>query len=237
MDIKIRLTRKPLTTALWTILTAAMALLLSVGAAMMYSSGSLVDILDGYHTSIAVRTDRTNSEQETVLPNGALFSGIVYEDKSFDEQDAAYFESLDCVEKVYFHTMSAAHCPDFVPAISGMRFADFDECYEYIVLVGEVTELTGSVDYGAVYDPDRKDVGIYGVLHIEEILLQNGIDPETAVIGVVTNDFHLYRARLIAERQGLEIIGAGAELPWWWLTANYYMREAFALVKTLLFDV
>ena len=91
MDIKIRLTRKPLTTALWTILTAAMALLLSVGAAMMYSSGSLVDILDGYHTSIAVRTDRTNSEQETVLPNGALFSGIVYEDKSFDEEDAAYF--------------------------------------------------------------------------------------------------------------------------------------------------
>ena len=174
MDIKIRLTRKPLTTALWTILTAAMALLLSVGAAMMYSSGSLVDILDGYHTSIAVRTDRTNSEQETVLPNGVLFSGIVYEDKSFDEQDAAYFESLDCVEEVYFHSMSAAHCPDFVPAISGMRFADFNESYEYIVLVGEVTELTGSVDYGAVYDPDRKDVGIYGVLHIEEILLQNG---------------------------------------------------------------
>ena len=70
----------------------------------------------------------------------------------------------------------------------------------------------------------------------KEILLQNGIDPETAVIGVVTNDFHLYRARLIAERQGLEIIGAGAELPWWWLTANYYVREAFALVKTLIFD-
>ena len=174
MDIKIRLTRNPLTTALWTILTAAMALLLSVGAAMMYSSGSLVDILDGYHTSIALRTDRTNSEQETVLPNGALFSGIVYEDKSFDEQDAAYFESLDCVEEVYFHTMSAAYCPDFVPAISGMRLADFDEGYEYIVLVGEVTELTASVDYGAVYDPDRKDVEIYGVLHIEEILLQNG---------------------------------------------------------------
>ena len=89
MDIKIRLTRKPLTTALWVILTAAMALLLSVGAAMMYSSGSLVDILDGYHTSIAVRTDRTNSERETVLPNGVLFSGIVYEDKSFATKEDA----------------------------------------------------------------------------------------------------------------------------------------------------
>ena len=58
MDIKIRLTRKPMTTALWVLLTAAMALLLSVGAAMLYSSGSLSGILDGYHTSIAVRTDR-----------------------------------------------------------------------------------------------------------------------------------------------------------------------------------
>jgi hypothetical protein len=27
-----------------------------------------------------------------------------------------------------------------------------------------------------------------------------------------------------------------AELPWWWLTANYYVREAFAVVKTVLFD-
>lgn len=70
----------------------------------------------------------------------------------------------------------------------------------------------------------------------KEILLQNGIDPETAVIGVVTNDFHLYRAHVIAERQGMEIVGVGAELPWWWLTANYYVREAFALVKTLIFD-
>ena len=47
MDIRIRLTRKPVTTALWVILTAAMALLLSVGAAMLYYSGSLTSIQDG----------------------------------------------------------------------------------------------------------------------------------------------------------------------------------------------
>ena len=31
-------------------------------------------------------------------------------------------------------------------------------------------------------------------------------------------------------------IDVPAELPWWWLTANYYVREAFAVVKTALFD-
>ena len=56
------------------------------------------------------------------------------------------------------------------------------------------------------------------------------------MIGVVTNDFHMFRAKLIAQREGLTTVGVPAELPWWWLTANYYVREAFALVKTLIFD-
>lgn len=70
----------------------------------------------------------------------------------------------------------------------------------------------------------------------KEVLQENGIDTDTAVIGVVTNDFHMFRAKLIAEREGLTVVGVPAELPWWWLTANYYVREAFALVKTLIFD-
>ena len=70
----------------------------------------------------------------------------------------------------------------------------------------------------------------------KEILEENGIDTETAVIAVVTNDFHCFRAHMIAQRQGLHIIDVPAELPWWWLTANYYLREAFAVVKTALFD-
>ena len=68
------------------------------------------------------------------------------------------------------------------------------------------------------------------------LLEDNGIDTDTAAIAMVTNDFHIFRAKLIARRAGLTTIGVPAELPWWWLTANYYVREAFALVKTLIFD-
>ena len=69
-----------------------------------------------------------------------------------------------------------------------------------------------------------------------ELLAEEGLDP-AAPLAVVTNDFHLFRAKLIAQRVGLtETIGIPAELPWWWLDANYTVREAFALVKTLLFD-
>lgn len=70
----------------------------------------------------------------------------------------------------------------------------------------------------------------------KELLEENGVDTDTAVIAVVTNDFHCFRAHMIAQKQGLSIVDVPAELPWWWLTANYYAREAFAVVKTALFD-
>lgn len=68
------------------------------------------------------------------------------------------------------------------------------------------------------------------------LLEEWGLDTETATIAVVTNDFHCFRAHMIAQKQGLQTVDVPAELPWWWLTANYYLREAFAVVKTALFD-
>ena len=69
------------------------------------------------------------------------------------------------------------------------------------------------------------------------LLEERGLDTGRAAIAVVTNDFHCFRAHMIARRQGLKTIDVPAELPWWWLTANYYLREAFAVVKTSLFDL
>ncbi|MDY3692640.1 MAG: YdcF family protein [Dysosmobacter sp.] len=70
----------------------------------------------------------------------------------------------------------------------------------------------------------------------KEVLRQAGIDPETAVVAVVTNDFHCFRAHLIAQREGLTVLDVPAEVPWLLLNANYYVREFFALGKTLIFD-
>lgn len=68
------------------------------------------------------------------------------------------------------------------------------------------------------------------------VLQEHGVDTETAVIAVVTSDFHCFRAHLIARREGLTVIGIPAEVPWRLLEANYYIREFFALGKTLVFD-
>ena len=68
------------------------------------------------------------------------------------------------------------------------------------------------------------------------ILNAQGIDPESANIMIVTNDFHMARACLLAQRQGLHTLTLSAPLPYGWLTVNYYIREAFALVKSVLLD-
>jgi uncharacterized SAM-binding protein YcdF (DUF218 family) len=70
------------------------------------------------------------------------------------------------------------------------------------------------------------------------LLEQQGVDPAESRIAVVTNDFHIARAELIGEwKQDYgAVIGVPARLPWLHLEVNYYLREAFAVVKTVIFD-
>ena len=155
MDIRKRLTRKPLTTALWTILVAAMAMLLGVGCALLYSSGSLVGILDDYHTSIAVRTD---------LANYIDGDRWVQEDKTFTQEDADAFEAMECVERVYFHTVSGGSSPRITPVLSPAFDHESNESYTDILVVGEVTELLPKTTF---------DDSFFGTLRIEEVILAN----------------------------------------------------------------
>lgn len=70
-----------------------------------------------------------------------------------------------------------------------------------------------------------------------ELLAERGVDPSRDDVAVVTNDFHIARAKLIAARQGYGYaFGVPARLPWRHLEVNYYLRESAAMVKTLIFD-
>lgn len=64
-----------------------------------------------------------------------------------------------------------------------------------------------------------------------------GVEIGTDTVAVVTNDFHIARSRLIAAKKGYGVTyGVGAPIPWSHLEVNYYLREAFAVVKSVLFD-
>ena len=69
------------------------------------------------------------------------------------------------------------------------------------------------------------------------LLYEAGVDVARDTVAVVTNDFHIARSELIAAREGYgDTAGIPAPLPWPHLTVNYYLREAFAMVKTFFLD-
>ena len=70
----------------------------------------------------------------------------------------------------------------------------------------------------------------------KKLLPELGLDPKTATLAVITSDFHCFRAHLIARRAGLAVFDIPARTDWPLLNANYYVREFFALGKTLLLD-
>lgn len=136
MDIQKRLLRRPLTTALWGVVLVVMSLMLCVGCAMMYSSGSLAGILDQYHTSIAVSTDQSEHEEDW---NGMTV--IVGEDMKLFQEDIDYLSSLDSVEEVYFQTLTGGYCPDFIPALATERDSLDNETYYNVMVAGRVDKI------------------------------------------------------------------------------------------------
>lgn len=150
MDTKIRLTRKPMTTVLWVILTAAMALLLSVGAALLYSSGSLAGILDKYHTSIAVRTDRATYAIEE--EEGVHWQ---FEDKALTQSDVDQLMAMDSVEDVYFHSLTGGYCPQLKPRMGFGGLYMIDESYDGAAVIGTITRITEPEYYDEFFDLQR----------------------------------------------------------------------------------
>ena len=125
-------------------------------------------------------------------------------------------------------------CPD-VPAVltGGTGYGE------------EISEAQCMYDYltGHGVEPDRLMIEDQASNTAEnfafskELLAEAGVDPATDKVAVITNDFHLARAELIAARQGYgDTAGVPAPLPWPHLTVNYYLRESFAMVKSLAFD-
>ena len=66
------------------------------------------------------------------------------------------------------------------------------------------------------------------------LMREKGLDVENTAIAIVSNEFHLFRAKLIAGNAGLDAVGVAAETPGSALKLRYFFREAFALANHLL---
>lgn len=60
-----------------------------------------------------------------------------------------------------------------------------------------------------------------------------GMAPEKVMI--ITNDFHMFRSKLLAKRVGLDAYGISSGTPWW-IYPNVFLREYLAVFKSMIFD-
>lgn len=169
--------------------------------------------------------DRSNLTVDAVIVLGAGVNGEI--------PSAALQSRIDAAAEYIY-----GYCPDGIPVVlsggqgSGENISEAEAMYR-----GLINYLRRNEEASVCFLlEDRSTSTAENFAYSKKVLAEYGIDTEHARIAVVTNDFHCYRSRLIAQREGLSTFGVSAELPWWWLSANYYLRESFALVKTLLFD-
>ncbi len=71
----------------------------------------------------------------------------------------------------------------------------------------------------------------------EKIEKHSNKDIEDLNIKIVTTDFHAFRSRLLAKRSGYKNIDNYSGSTVWYFVPVTYLREAFALVKSILFDI
>ena len=67
-----------------------------------------------------------------------------------------------------------------------------------------------------------------------DVIKDKGLDADNIKIAIISNEFHLFRAKLIADKAGLDAIGVAAETPGVYLRVIYFCREAFALAAEII---
>jgi len=58
---------------------------------------------------------------------------------------------------------------------------------------------------------------------------------EDPVIGIVSSEYHLHRAKRLSDYVGIDVIGIAARTSYPTVAANYFIREAFAMTEQYVF--
>lgn len=88
--------------------------------------------------------------------------------------------------------------------------------------------VENGVEKGRVYYESLSTDTNENLKFSSEMMTQLGVDKPKILI--ITSDYHLFRAKLLAEEYGLTPYGLGGDSPFF-VKVNYYIREYFGVVK------
>jgi len=117
--------------------------------------------------------------------------------------------------------------PDTVAVLSGGQ-GPGEEITEAACIYRELTAM--GIDSSRLL-LEEKSTSTMENLTFSLDLLESQTGTRPAKIGIVSSEYHLFRAQLFAKRLGLEAHGIPAKTSWFALRLNYYLREIVAVWK------
>ncbi len=113
--------------------------------------------------------------------------------------------------------------PQAVCVVSGGQGADEpisegEFMYQYLVKKG--------IEPHRIYRETESTSTRENLLFSKAIIEKEALNPQVAI---VTNEYHEYRASMVAKALGLEYSAVPAQTPWW-LFLTYYIRELYGII-------
>lgn len=87
----------------------------------------------------------------------------------------------------------------------------------------------------AIILKEEKSTSTYENMIFSKSLYEKTFGTKLEKVMIITNDFHMFRSKLLAKRTGLEPYGISSATPWY-IYPNVFLREYFAVFKSLVFD-
>lgn len=82
---------------------------------------------------------------------------------------------------------------------------------------------------------EEKSTSTFENIKFTKEIIENFDKRDNPSLAIVSNDFHLFRAKFLAKRHGFTAYGYPARTPLW-IIPNHYVREYFAVIKSALLD-
>jgi uncharacterized SAM-binding protein YcdF (DUF218 family) len=121
--------------------------------------------------------------------------------------------------------------PDTVCVVSGGQGPD-EDITEAACMKRELTAM--GIDPNRIWEEDRSTSTMENLTFSLAVIEANtGTRPD--FIGIISSEYHLCRAGLMAGQLGVKSVGIPAKTTWFTLWANYHMREIVAVWALLLF--
>lgn len=138
--------------------------------------------------------------------------------------------SLSLQERITaaYHYLSAH--PDTIAVLSGGQGSG-EEITEAACMYRELTKM--GID-GSRLLMEEKSTSTIENLTFSAELLESQTGSRPTKIGIVSSEYHLFRATLFAKSLDLETVGIPARTTWFSLRLNYYLREIVAVWKYLV---